>query len=55
MGTLAGPLHGGANEDVIAMLENIETPDKAASFLEGAIQNKTKIMGFGHREYKVKD
>ncbi len=55
VGTLAGPLHGGANEDVIAMLEEIKTPEKAASFLENAIKNKSKIMGFGHREYKVKD
>ncbi|MDA9714234.1 NADH-quinone oxidoreductase subunit NuoI, partial [Prochlorococcus sp. AH-736-N10] len=55
VGTLAGPLHGGANEDVIAMLEEIKTPENAASFLDNAIKNKTKIMGFGHREYKVKD
>ena len=32
------------------MLEDIKTPEKAASFLESAIQNKSKIMGFGHRE-----
>jgi len=55
VGTLAGPLHGGANEDVIAMLENINTPDKAASFIKEALLTKRKIMGFGHREYKVKD
>jgi len=55
VGTLAGPLHGGANEDVIAMLEEIKTPENAASFLDNAIKNKSKIMGFGHREYKVKD
>jgi len=55
VGTLAGPLHGGANEDVIAMLEEIKTPENAASFLDNAIKNKKKIMGFGHREYKVKD
>ena len=55
VGTLAGPLHGGANEDVIAMLEEIGTPDKAASFLNEAITKKRKIMGFGHREYRVKD
>ena len=55
VGTLAGPLHGGANEDVIAMLEEIGTPDKAASFLNEAIAKKRKIMGFGHREYRVKD
>ncbi len=55
VGTLAGPLHGGANEDVIAMLEEINSPDKAKAYLERAITKKTKIMGFGHREYKVKD
>ena len=55
VGTLAGPLHGGANEDVIAMLENINTPDNSASFIKEALQTKRKIMGFGHREYKVKD
>ena len=55
VGTLAGPLHGGANEDVIAMLEEIGTPDKASSFLNEAIAKKRKIMGFGHREYRVKD
>ncbi len=55
VGTLAGPLHGGANEDVIAMLEEIGIPDKASSFLSEAIAKKRKIMGFGHREYRVKD
>ncbi len=55
VGTLAGPLHGGANEDVIAMLEEIGIPDKASSFLNEAIAKKRKIMGFGHREYRVKD
>ena len=55
VGTLAGPLHGGANEDVIAMLENIHTPDNSASFIKEALLTKRKIMGFGHREYKVKD
>ena len=55
MGTLAGPLHGGANEDVLAMLEDIGSPDQAAVYLEDAIAQKRKVMGFGHREYKVKD
>ncbi len=55
VGTLAGPLHGGANEDVIAMLEEIHSPDKAKEYLQRAIAEKSKIMGFGHREYKVKD
>ncbi len=55
VGTLAGPLHGGANEDVIAMLEEIKTTDNAAKFIKDSIEKKMKIMGFGHREYKVKD
>ena len=55
VGTLAGPLHGGANEDVIAMLEKINTPENAVSFIKDALLAKRKIMGFGHREYKVKD
>ena len=55
VGTLAGPLHGGANEDVIAMLESIKDPENASSFIDNSLKNKRKIMGFGHREYKVKD
>ncbi len=55
VGTLAGPLHGGANEDVIAMLEEINSPNQAKAYLKHAIAEKNKIMGFGHREYKVKD
>ncbi|QEY32868.1 citrate synthase [Synechococcus sp. RSCCF101] len=55
VGTLAGPLHGGANEDVLSMLEAIGTPDRAEAFLDEAIAQKRKVMGFGHREYKVKD
>tara|TARA_Y100001968_G_scaffold313660_1_gene338088 strand:+ start:2401 stop:3558 length:1158 start_codon:yes stop_codon:yes gene_type:complete len=55
VGTLAGPLHGGANEDVLAMLEDIGSPENAKTFLNEAIYQKRKIMGFGHREYRVKD
>ncbi len=55
VGTLAGPLHGGANEDVLAMLEEVATPDNAAEYLDEAIAKKRKVMGFGHREYRVKD
>ena len=55
VGTLAGPLHGGANEDVLAMLEQVNSPENAGAFLDEAIAAKRKIMGFGHREYKVKD
>ena len=55
VGTLAGPLHGGANEDVLEMLDEIGTVDAVESWLDQAIKEKKKIMGFGHREYKVKD
>ena len=55
VGTLAGPLHGGANEDVLAMLEEVGAPGNAGDYLDEAMAAKRKIMGFGHREYKVKD
>ena len=55
VGTLAGPLHGGANEDVLAMLEEVGSADNAGAYLDEAMQAKRKVMGFGHREYKVKD
>jgi citrate synthase len=55
VGTLAGPLHGGANEDVLAMLEAIGTDDQVEPWLDRAIAGGQRIMGFGHREYKVKD
>ena len=55
VGTLAGPLHGGANEEVIAMLDEIGSVENVRPFIESAIANKQKIMGFGHRVYTVKD
>jgi citrate synthase len=55
VGTLGGPLHGGANEEVIQMLEEIGTVDNVRPFLEDRLNRKAKIMGFGHRVYKVKD
>ncbi len=55
VGTLGGPLHGGANEEVIEMLEEIGSVDNARSYIEDRLQKKAKIMGFGHRVYKVKD
>lgn len=55
VGTLAGPLHGGANEEVLTMLEEIGSVDKVRPYIENCIANKHKIMGFGHRVYKVKD
>ena len=53
--TLKGPLHGGANEAVMKMLEEIGDVDKAADYVANATTNKKKIMGFGHRVYKAKD
>ncbi len=55
VGTLSGPLHGGANEKVVEMLQEIGTPDMVKPWLEAKLQKKEKIWGFGHREYKVKD
>ena len=55
IGTLSGPLHGGANERVIEMLKDIGTVDKARPYIEDKIARKEKIMGIGHRVYKTKD
>ena len=55
VGTLAGPLHGGANEEVLSMLEEIGSVNNVAPYIEEKIAHKQKIMGFGHRVYKVKD
>jgi len=55
VGTLAGPLHGGANEEVIEMLQTIGSIENVRPFVDRCIEQKTKIMGFGHRVYKVKD
>ena len=55
IGTLTGPLHGGANEEVLDMLDEIGSVDNARPWLEDAVAKKKKIMGFGHRVYKVKD
>ena len=55
VGTLAGPLHGGANEEVLSMLEDIGSVSNVRPYIENLIANKQKIMGFGHRVYKVKD
>jgi len=55
VGTLAGPLHGGASEEVMMMLEEVGSVENARPFVESCIERKAKIMGFGHRVYKVKD
>jgi citrate synthase len=55
VGTLKGPLHGGANEGVIHMLQEIGTPEKVDAYIDRALAQKRKIMGIGHRVYKVLD
>ncbi|MFZ5580005.1 MAG: citrate synthase [Pseudomonadota bacterium] len=55
IGTLAGPLHGGANQRVLEMLREIGSPENAEGWLEKRLANKQVVWGFGHREYKVKD
>jgi citrate synthase len=52
---LSGPLHGGANTNVMKMLLEIESPDRAEAWLRDALAGKKKIMGFGHRVYKTED
>jgi citrate synthase len=52
---LYGPLHGGANEQVLRMLDRIETVDNIPGFLEGVKNKDEKLMGFGHRVYKNYD
>lgn len=53
--SLKGPLHGGANEQVMHMLKEIDSPSKAEQWMLDALANKRKIMGFGHRVYKSGD
>jgi citrate synthase len=55
IGTLKGPLHGGANEQVMLMLLEIGSPDRIEAWLDQAFAAKAKIMGFGHRVYKEGD
>ncbi|MEY2505116.1 MAG: citrate synthase [Verrucomicrobiota bacterium] len=55
IGTLKGPLHGGANEGVINMLEEIGSEDKVDAYVEKQLAEKKKIMGIGHRVYKTLD
>jgi citrate synthase len=52
---LYGPLHGGANEQALAMLRRIGTVDNIPSFLDGVKEGKERLMGFGHRVYKNYD
>ncbi|HEB55724.1 MAG TPA: citrate synthase [Gammaproteobacteria bacterium] len=55
IGALSGPLHGGANQRVLEMLEEIGTPDKVEEYVDRKLANKEVIWGMGHREYKTKD
>ena len=55
IGSLYGSLHGGANEKVMAMVEQISSSDKAEEWVNRALDNKQKVMGMGHRVYKAKD
>jgi len=55
IGALKGPLHGGANEAVMYMLQDVGSADKAREWMLDALENKKKIMGFGHRVYKRGD
>lgn len=55
IGTLKGPLHGGANEAVMAMLEEIDGIDNVEFYVKSKLENKEKLMGFGHRVYKNGD
>lgn len=55
IGSLRGPLHGGANEGVMKMLNQIPTVDAAEKFIQDKLAKKDKIPGFGHRVYKSYD
>jgi len=55
IGTLKGPLHGGANEGVIKMLQEIGSLDRVDDYIAEALAQKKKIMGIGHRVYKTLD
>ena len=55
MGALFGPLHGGANEAVLRMLQRIGTMDNIPAFMEGVKRKEERLMGFGHRVYKAYD
>lgn len=55
IGALKGPLHGGANEAVMHIFDEIAAPERAEAWLDEALASKRKIMGFGHRVYKNGD
>ena len=55
IGSLRGPLHGGANEGVMKMLGEIQSVNDVEKYVLGKLERKEKVMGFGHRVYKTKD
>jgi len=55
IGTLRGPLHGGANEEAMALIERFKTPEQAEAGLIDMLARKQLVMGFGHRVYKTSD
>lgn len=55
VGTLSGPLHGGANEKAMDMIIEVGSKENASQYIQNALDSKQKIMGFGHRVYKVDD
>ncbi len=55
LSTLAGPAHGGAAEDVMKMVKEIGTPDKAAEYVKTKRANREAVTGFGHRVYRAED
>jgi citrate synthase len=55
IGALKGPLHGGANEQVMLMVEKIQSPARAEGWIRKALADKARVMGFGHRVYRVED
>ena len=55
VGSLRGPLHGGANEEAMKMLEEIDSLENVEEFIDHKLEKKEKVMGFGHAVYSVKD
>ena len=55
IGTLKGPLHGGASERVLEMLDEVSSINEVEAYIEGMLDNKKRIMGFGHRVYRAED
>lgn len=55
LGTLKGPLHGGANQEVMKMLDQVRRPEEAETYVDKALSEHQKIPGFGHRVYHTED